>query len=74
MEGAQERKDVGTPGVMTGELDGGLDRFGSRVRQEASRRSHRGDVVQPSTELGIDGKIEIARRVMEQAFGLFLDG
>ena len=75
VERAFECDDPGPMGVIARELDGALDRLGSRVGEEDSRRfRERGDRGQPLREFQVAGLVEIRGRDVDQAFGLVLDG
>ncbi len=74
VEGAGEADEVGPPGVVAGEFNGGLDRFGARVGHKGLGFLPEGsDLVQLFCQLDPFLVVEI-RRNMNELLGLVLDG
>jgi hypothetical protein len=74
VERADHRDDVLPARRVPGELDRALDGLGAGVREEAARTlGERRDPIELLADVGVDREVEVARRIVQELFGLSLD-
>ena len=61
-------------GVVTGQLEGGLDRLGAGVGEEHLGVGHRGRPGDALAHVGVDREVEVRRAVVQRAIDLGVDG